>query len=501
MTLTEFKRFLKRGGKFSVLDALWLVLLVSVFTLIAWTRPIGSAEALFFGFAFLISLLVPLGLKTGFVTQRSNLDSPYESAVRRLSALGPAARLVAGLGITLTAFSPSYTPVLLGALATLYTVAAIVLGLGYARQRQGYQRWLSTFLQDYSPTFALHTPRSDGGTYQIRMWLDPLEQLGDNFLLIVRSEEAMRNLEKITQRPILVCKSWTDLDYVMKPSIKVVFYVNSVGANADLLTYRSAKHVYLGHGDSEKPLSIHPLHAAFDYIAVAGQAAIDRYANAGLEISPDKFLRIGRPQITKTAAVFAEQRPHSEKPTLLYAPTWKGYNALSSYSSLSIGAEIVGRLIAAGYRLIFRPHPFSLQRPDERALCEKIDRLLEEDNARSDNQHLFGAKVNAAGFVDLMHVSDALIADRSSVIVDYLSTGRPIAEMEFGPHSLETGTAADHAYAYHISRTLENLETTIREMFTSDPLSTARASAAEYYLGSARDPQRHFENSVAFLFE
>src|SRR5699024_7383622 len=125
-----------------------------------------------------------------------------------------------------------------------------------------------------------------------------------------------------------------------------VFYVNSVGANADLLTYRSAKHVYLGHGDSTKPLSIHPLHAAFDYIAVAGQAAIDRYKQAGISIPDEKFILIGRPQIFQEGS--AQDRPFtaSSQLSVIYAPTWSGYNSLSSYSSLKNGPTIVNCLIA-----------------------------------------------------------------------------------------------------------------------------------------------------------
>lgn len=513
-------RLLHRGGKFTTLDALWLSFLVIATSLIAWSRQLNAFETVFIVFALLIALIVPLGLKTGFTHRRSNLDSPYERALRRLLILEPVARITAILGIAIIALNFKSRGWFLLALAIVFIAHVAEFGIRFIRARRGYRAWLQRFLDENTPAFALTTPRTDGGSYQIGMWLEPVSHFGRNFVIIVRTHDALPQLEAITDRPVLVCESWADLDQVMGDNIRAVFYVNSVGANADLLTYRTAKHVYIGHGDSEKPLSVHPLHAAFDYIAVAGQAAIDRYAKAGLEIPEGKFIQVGRPQLTNGAQlapalidVVTPTRPlivtesgsieyeRTDEKTILYAPTWKGYNELSSYSSLALGKELVTRLIAAGYRAVFRPHPFSLARPGERELCQEITQILETDNSRNKPRHMFGPKLDAINFSDLMHVSDALIADRSSVVIDYLATGKPIAEIEFPAGALDTQSESDTKFAYPINRTLENLEPTLSEMLGTDPLREDRYRATAYYLGGpSHGPNSRFTAKLEFLF-
>lgn len=499
MKVSNVRRFLHRGGKFTLLDVLWILLLVVIFTTLVWQRPLEGYEALYFVFAFIVPMIVPLGLKTGFVQRKSNLDSPYESSLRRLRALGSVSRAVAILGLVFIIFKIEYTAVVLVGLVFTFLLVAAVFALDYVKQLRRYRPWLADFLHGHAPAFALHTPRTDGGSYQVHMWLEPLESLGRNFIIIVRSADALVSLEAITSQPVLVCETWADLDQVLTPNIRAVFYVNSVGANADLLTYRTAKHVYLGHGDSEKPLSVHPLHAAFDYIAVAGQAAIDRYAKAGLVIPEEKFVRVGRPQTATTTKRFTQDSFKTHKISVVYAPTWKGYNALSSYSSLASGKELVTRLVEADYRVVFRPHPFSLQRSSELRLCNEITEYLETQNSRSSTLHLFGSDLNDANFPEIMHLGDVLIADRSSVIIDFLSTGKPIAEMEFPETALQTESDADVSYTYRVSRCLDNLESTLQVMLGADPLKNVRHEAAKHYLSIDSDPAEKFRSAVDFL--
>ena len=69
---------------------------------------------------------------------------------------------------------------------------------------------------------------------------------------------------------------------------------------------------------------------------VAGQAAIDRYDQAGVTIPASKFVIVGRPQMSPLQRA---DRPIAEidPPTVLFAPTWRGYNAQTTLSSLPVG--------------------------------------------------------------------------------------------------------------------------------------------------------------------
>ena len=100
------------------------------------------------------------------------------------------------------------------------------------------------------------------------------------FAVITRHNEAADSLQKrpaLAGIPLIACLNTAELDKVITPTVHAVFYVNSVASNINMVSYRHLTHVYLGHGDSDKEISAHPVHAMYDKIFVAGQAAIERY--------------------------------------------------------------------------------------------------------------------------------------------------------------------------------------------------------------------------------
>ena len=68
------------------------------------------------------------------------------------------------------------------------------------------------------------------------------------------------------------------------PSLRAAFYVNASSGNGALVRFQHLTHVYLGHGDSDKPPSYNPTHAMYDQIFAAGPAATRRYAAHGVTI-------------------------------------------------------------------------------------------------------------------------------------------------------------------------------------------------------------------------
>ena len=75
---------------------------------------------------------------------------------------------------------------------------------------------------------------------------------------------------------------------------------------------RRLRHVYIGHGDSDKPPSFNPTHALYDEIFTAGPAAALRYPQHGVAIAADKFHVVGRPQVervTEARGPIGERRP------------------------------------------------------------------------------------------------------------------------------------------------------------------------------------------------
>ena len=122
------------------------------------------------------------------------------------------------------------------------------------------------------------------------------------------------------------------------PSMTTAFYVNNAARNTHLIERRELTHVWLNHGDSEKPACYNPVHAIYDLIFAAGQAGIDRYARHGVHIPREKFRdRRSPPGRADHAGAEAPIARRSTTPTVLYAPTWQGPFADSRVFSLPIG--------------------------------------------------------------------------------------------------------------------------------------------------------------------
>ena len=259
------------------------------------------------------------------------------------------------------------------------------------------------------------------------MWLPYLKRAGRRFLVITRHALPAQALARLTDVPVVEARRISDLEALLQPSVKTAFYVNASSGNGYLVRFQHLTHVFLGHGDSEKPTSYNPTHAMFDVIFAAGPAATRRYAAHGVPIPPEKFRIVGRPQVEDVARA---ERSISDvpQPVVLYAPTWRGHVQETLLHSLPVGERIVAALLERGATVIFRPHSFSRQFPEDVAAIERIHRLLAADAKVTGRTHLWGAAAETERTIlDCMNSSDAMICDVSSVVSDYLFSGKPFA--------------------------------------------------------------------------
>ena len=335
----------------------------------------------------------------------------------------------------------------------------------------------------YAPEFAIYTAWPADASHQVTTWLPYLQRTGRRGMIITRNAVPAEALAPLVDVPVIEARGPDDLDSLVPASLKVAFYPNAASGNGAFVRYSHLTHVFLGHGDSDKPTSYNPTHAMYDRIFLAGPAAVRRYADHGVAITPEKFEIVGRPQVERLS-IAETSITTLERPTVLYAPTWRGHVGEVPVSSLHQGERIVRSLLAVGATVIFRPHPFSYLFPEDADVIRRIQRLLETDRIRSRRQHRWGSDAESDDIAVSMNASDALVSDLSSVITDYLFTTKPIVMIAVptGPEKFRQAYPIAGA-AYVVRGDLSDLDQTIDRMITEDPLASARTRYREDYLG------------------
>jgi len=374
----------------------------------------------------------------------------------------------------------------LGACLLAAVPAAVVAIGGRARVRASrrFAKQIGRAVADYAPEFVVYTAWPEDGSYQVMMWLPYLKRAGRRFLVITRHALPAQVLAKLTDMPVVEARRISDLEALLQPSVEAAFYVNASSGNGYLVRFQHLTHVFLGHGDSEKPTSYNPTHAMFDVIFAAGPAATRRYAAHGVRIPAEKFKIVGRPQVED---ITRAERSISEvsQPVVLYAPTWRGHVQETLLHSLPVGDRIVTALLERGATVIFRPHAFSRQFPEDVAAIERIHRLLAADAKVSGRAHLWGAAAETdRTILECMNSSDAMICDVSSVVSDFLFSGKPFAMVAVPSEParfVEDYPVAKAAYV--IRGDLGNLSRALDDMLGDDPLAAQRAATRVDYLG------------------
>ncbi len=257
-----------------------------------------------------------------------------------------------------------------------------VLGRRGPVGRERALSWLDSWMREYRPTTVLYFSGSVDSAYQAAMWLEPLARLGEHErpVVLLRERLLVPPLE-LTSLPVVCVPSAVHLMNVDLSSVRVALYPANVGKNIHLLRVPHIKHVFIGHGDSDKLASVNPFSKAYDEVWTAGRAGRDRYELAEVGVRDEDLVEVGRPQLHDVS----RRSPDREVPTVLYAPTWEGWtNDPGNTSVLGAGERIVRELLAAEppVRVLYKPHPFTgTVNPAAGAAHRRIVALLEQANA------------------------------------------------------------------------------------------------------------------------
>jgi len=232
----------------------------------------------------------------------------------------------------------------------------------------------------YRPEVALYYSSGQDTAYQVNMWLSTLSNLDRRPIIIVRERAHLAKIAR-TPIPIICLVGGSDVMDFDLPDLKVILYVGNVGKNVHMLRNSRAKHVFIGHGDSDKVASANPASRVYDEVWVAGRAGRDRYRRARVGVRDEAIVEVGRPQLAEVEPADAHTRPMF---TVLYAPTFEGWSNDMYLSSVHVlGEQIIRALLARTpeVRVIYKPHPLTgVRNPAVREAHKTIMRMLAEAN-------------------------------------------------------------------------------------------------------------------------
>jgi CDP-glycerol glycerophosphotransferase (TagB/SpsB family) len=169
---------------------------------------------------------------------------------------------------------------------------------------------------------------------------------------------------------------------------------------------------------------------------------------------------------------------------VLYAPTWYAAEHKNNHSSLPIGPAIVSALLARKVTVIFRPHPANRRLSESAAAIAAIEELLRADATEMSRPHRWGAAASDPKFAELANAADAMVADVSAVVTDFMQSLKPFAMVATGDET-DTFRARfpSSRSAYVIEWDLSTLDDALDAMLGDDPLAATRVERREYYLG------------------
>ena len=317
--------------------------------------------------------------------------------------------------------------------------------------------------------------------YHVTMWLEPLISLNIPFLIVVQQRKHLAKIPVSDHYSTVCIENIPGNVPILNDSIKAVFYANNANRNfAMMKLYSDKKHIQLLHGDSDKPPSYHPTAKAYDYLFVAGQMGVDRYASNNVHIRPEAFKIVGRPQLNYIPA------ERKETATLVYMPTWAGDFEDMNFSSFSMAPQIIENLLKVEGidEIIFKPHPVSYKDPNWNKVRADFEAL-----ATKSSIPVRWAAHNESPF-DLYAKADVLISDISSTIIDYLYSGKPYLVTNpqgFSKKELEKYPSV--AGGYLCDSDAKNVTALVRLALGDDPMVAKRNEVKHYAFGDLERPR------------
>ena len=266
----------------------------------------------------------------------------------------------------------------------------------------------------HDPEVVIYFAATNEYSYQLDQWVPVLKRLKKRVTVIVRDQIEFDSLKK-SPLHVVYARSMDDIENFLSESTRLCLYPGNAMKNAHMMRNVGLKHIFINHGESDKVVNQSRFVNAYDKLYLAGKLAKDRMVGFGFDMPEEKYAYIGRPQ---ASLILKDEIGVCNN--ILYAPTWEGFSESANYCSVGkMGLSLVKDIINnTRYNVIFKPHSltgsvdFSLKKK-----IEDISSLIIRSNR--------GEVLYSGDILESMNKSDILITDISSVLNDFLFTGRP----------------------------------------------------------------------------
>jgi len=339
-------------------------------------------------------------------------------------------------------------------------------------------------VKKYSPKIIVYFSGNKHTTFQLDLWIPVIKKSDFKFIIILREHHHYLKLND-TSLPIVFLKNTLAVEKISTiTSIKAALYLSNVGKNIHLIRSNNIKHIFIGHGDSDKSSSANNIMKLYHHMFVAGEAHIDRMKANNIFVPKNYFLKIGRPNLE--LEINNNSYAIDGKLNILYAPTWEGYFENSSYSSLNKINEIINNYISKNknkINFLFRPHPHTGVVNNN-----LLDTAYKISLLNINNDGIYNNLYDCFKFCDIM------ITDISGILSDFLYFNKPIIlyEPEFIKNIKKECPISECCYILNSSTNLRDL---IGEIRTNDYLLEKRKEMKTYVMGnsdSSNDKGRRF---------
>ena len=339
-----------------------------------------------------------------------------------------------------------------------------------------------------SADIALYFPDGPPKLYQLTQWLPIFEGNNDvTTIVIVRQVDAFNALRGTTPLRGILVPRYEDLMALLdRANFGAVVYVNNGWTNFQALSFQRAVHIHVNHGESDKICMVSNQAKAYDKVFVAGQAAIERHEAALAWFDQSHLVRVGRPQLDLEVSPALSP---TDRTTITYAPTWEGEDEANNYSSVDVyGVQIIQAMVEhPASRIVYKPHPRVADSDDPAIRSQHRAIVAAVNQAASDDPSAGHCVLEGADMLAVIRSTDVLIADVSSVSLDflYLKPGAPLVITD--RRTDRSGLLAESPVASvcHVvdAHSIDQLSDDLRAVVTSTGDASRRSMRDHYFDG------------------